>query len=49
MTIFGHVVTELDVLCGATAVVVALVWLQMSTEIALLRRRVRALEGRIDR
>jgi len=29
--------------------VVLLIWLQTSAEIAVLRRRVRTLEGRIDR
>ena len=49
MIFFGHVVTDLDVLCAATVFVVALIWLQMSTEVASLRKRIRSLETRLGR
>ena len=49
MVLFGHVITEIDALCAATAFVMLLIWLQMSAEVATLRRRIRSLEARLGR
>ena len=49
MNLLGHAVTELDVLCAATAAVIMLIWLQMSAEMAALRKRIRYLETRLGR
>ncbi len=49
MIFFGHPVTELDALVGATVFAVLLIWLQTSAELAALRRRIRSLEARLGR